>query len=175
MLSSAIEHGTDHHIHTDHMPTRNRYMFVPYCTAMQFLQQILPQAVDQQGKPSSTVIEEKAKSQNPYPCCAKTQIIEKMWVGLIIRKCHTVRWASDADQRAWAARLEQWLWTGNTGSYKRLATGCCPSVHYGPSSFFSLLLVPSLQNRLSWHKDFFPLIPVIFVFLCDTAGRSLKL
>lgn len=70
-----------------------------------------------------------------------------MWVGLFVRKCHGALWASDCDQSVRAERLEPWLWTGNTGSSKGPATGSCSCVHYGPSSFSSLWLVPSLHKE----------------------------
>lgn len=84
-----------------------------------------------------------------------------MRVGLIVRKCHAALWASDCDQSVRAERLEPWLWMGNIGSSKGPATGSCSCVHYGPSSFSSLWLVPSL------HKDTVLPQRLYFSFSCQ--------
>lgn len=68
---SAIELGTGfmscHHTLTDHVLTRNEFMFVPYYAIIQLLQQIFLQVMDYQGK--TTAIYKEVKSQIPYPCC----------------------------------------------------------------------------------------------------------
>ena len=96
-----------------------------------------------------------------------------MWVGLIVGKCHAVPWASDSDQSAQTEGLEWWLWTGNTGSCKGPATGGCSCVHYGPSSFSSPFLAPSLQTDCLDTKTSFSLfLSPLFSFATLLRGHS---